>query len=109
METPAIAFEYYSENHELTDALKAKVEQRIQKLAKKHRDITGVSVAVHQVERSNTPHAYRARIVVYHKPETIVATEVAPTVQEALLNALSAIARQVREQRRKLRERWKRS
>lgn len=109
METPEIAFEYYSENHELTDALKAKVEQRIQKLAKKHRDITGVSVAVQQVEHSHTPHAYRARVVIYHRPENVVATEVAPTVQEALLGALNSVERQVREQRRKLREAWKRS
>ncbi|CAM3270746.1 ribosome hibernation-promoting factor, HPF/YfiA family [Rhodothermus bifroesti] len=109
METPNIAFEYYSENHELTDALKAKVEQRIYKLAKKNRDITGVSVAVQQAERSQTPHAYRVRVVVYHRPENIAAVEVAPSVQEALLSALDSIERQVREHRRKLREQWKRS
>ena len=109
METPEIAFEYYSENHELTDALKAKVEQRIQKLAKKHHDITGVSVAIQRVEHTHTPHAYRARVIIYHKPANAVATEVAPTVEEALLRALNSVERQVREQRRKLREQWKRS
>jgi ribosomal subunit interface protein len=104
MEAIDFAIEYHSETHEFTDSLKAKVEQRLGKLARQHRDITGASLAIHRVSGANRHHQFRVRLVLYHKPDNIAATHKADAVANALMEALNAIERQVRERRDRRRE-----
>jgi hypothetical protein len=47
-------------------------------------------------------------VVLYHRPENIAATATGEQAGEALLSALDAAGRQLRESRDMLRERWKR-
>ena len=105
METTGITVEYHDETVELTDALKAKVEQRLEKLARRHRDITGASMAVHTVSGSHRHQEYKVRLVLYHKPDNIAAIREADSVANALLETLDAVERQVREHRERQRER----
>ncbi|ARA92043.1 ribosomal subunit interface protein [Rhodothermaceae bacterium RA] len=110
MEAPALNIEYHSDTHEFTEAMKEKVEHRIRKLMRGHKDITGASVAV---ERHVTPQQhnkeYRVRIVLYFRPDNIAAVSKSDSLNAALQDALEAAERQVREHRDKLRERWKRA
>jgi ribosomal subunit interface protein len=100
--------EYHSSVEGFTDELKDKVAKRLQKLVQGKRDITGASVALEQLDGSTTPHAFRARVVIYQRPKNIAAIEKGETMTAALREALDAVERQVREQRERLRERWKR-
>ena len=105
MEATGFTIEYHTETYELTDSLRAKVEQRLEKLARGHRDMTGASLAVQMVSGTNRHHEYKVRLVLYHKPDNIVAIREADTVSNALLEALDAVERQVRERRERQRER----
>ena len=60
------------------------------------------------VAKTETPFLYEVTVVVYSRPEEIAATtkEADPVI--ALKDTLSAVERQVREKRAKLRDRWKR-
>jgi ribosome-associated translation inhibitor RaiA len=83
-------------------------EGRLRALMEGHTDIVDASVAVEELTGDTTPHLYEVRVVVYIRPEDIVAVEKHETAQGALKGALDAIERQVRERRAKLREIWKR-
>ncbi len=83
------------------------MEDRLGKLAGKHNDITGADVVVSEQTNASTPHWYRARVVVYIRPEYVAATKFGDNPGQALKEALGAVERQVHEQREKLRERWK--
>ncbi len=103
MNTFAFDIEYHSESSELTDALKAKVAHRLEKLAQQHRDITGASLAVHTISGANRHPEFKVRLVLYHKPDNIAAIRKGESVAKALLEALDAIERQVRDHRQRLR------
>jgi len=108
METIPFEIEFHLDGLHLTDDLKAKVSKRIEKLTKGHKDITGASVGIKKLTGSTTVHMFKARVVVYHRPENIAANEKGESVADALNGALDAVDRQVRQQRDLLRERWKR-
>ncbi|HMB92022.1 MAG TPA: ribosome-associated translation inhibitor RaiA [Rhodothermales bacterium] len=101
------AVEYHSETPELTDTLKEKVEQRLQKLAKRHHDITGASLSVDLQSHDDTSSytTYRVRLVVYQRPENVAAVREEDSVAAALKEVLDAVERQVRERRERQRER----
>lgn len=100
--------EFYSEVKTLEDELRPEAEKRLRELAKGHRDMVGASIAIEEpAANRETPYVYRARVVVYIRPENIAGEEQADTPQAALKGALDAVTRQVREKRRKLRTRWK--
>jgi ribosomal subunit interface protein len=101
------AIEYHSETPDLTDDLKEKVEKRLQKLAKRHRDITGASLSVDRPSHDDaSPYTvYRVRLVVYQRPENVAAVREDDSVATALKDVLDAVARQVRERRDRQRER----
>lgn len=110
MEAPALNIEYHSETQELTDAMKEKVERRIKKLMRGHKDITGASIGVEQhLSPQQHNKEYRVRLVLYFRPDNIAAVSKDEVLSTALQNALQAAERQVREHRDKLRERWKRT
>lgn len=101
--------EYHSDTPELTDDLKEKTERRLAKLTKRRKDVTGASIGVQTASGDTHPRAYRVRVVLYLRPDNVAAVRKEETVAQALSDALDAIERQVREQRDKLRETWKRS
>jgi ribosomal subunit interface protein len=101
--------EFHSDTPELTDDLKEKTERRLAKLTKRRKDVTGASISVQTASGDTHPRSYRARVVLYLRPDNVAAVRKEETVSQALGDALDAVERQVREQRDKLRETWKRS
>jgi len=87
--------------------MRAEVERRLQDLLEGHTDMVGAEVAVEELTGDTTPHMYEVRVVVYMRPESIVAVEKQETAIGALKGSLSAVERQVRQYREKLREPWK--
>jgi ribosome-associated translation inhibitor RaiA len=85
--------------------LKADTEQRLHKLLKGHTDLTGAAVALETLAQRTTQFIHRARVVVYARPENIAGVAEAETPEAALREALSAVERQVREKRARLRDR----
>jgi ribosome-associated translation inhibitor RaiA len=107
IDNDTFALEFTSNIAQPDAGLQVEAEDRLGKLAGKHRDIIGAAVVVTELSNDNTPHSYRARVVVYMRPENVVAAKEKDNPGQALKEALSAVERQVREQREKLRERWK--
>lgn len=107
MDNDDFDFEFYSEIPHVKDEYAAKTEQTLRELAKGHHDLIGASVAVEELAQRETPFLYRARVVVFIRPDNLAASEKGNAVETALKGALDAITRQVREQREKLRTRWK--
>lgn len=105
--TVDFTFEFTSEMDYPDDELRAEAERRLRALTEGHTDIVGASVAIEEVTSDTTPHRYEARVVVYIRPENLVAVEKAPEPMPTLRAALNAVERQVRERRAKLRERWR--
>jgi ribosomal subunit interface protein len=109
----AFNFDYEFQNKlgdvgDMADKLETEVETRLHKLTKGHTDITGASIILEHIDKeAQSPYIFRARIVLYTRPEYIVADQDADTALGALKSALSAVERQVREKRDKLRETWK--
>jgi ribosome-associated translation inhibitor RaiA len=105
-------FEFYNELENLGDLeekLRDEAETRLRKLSKGHTDITGAAVSLESLDKgAETNYIVRARVVAYVRPENIVGVEKGDNPLSALKNALSAVERQVREKRDKLRETWKR-
>ncbi len=107
MDTSDFDYEFYSEIPHVKEEYSAKVERELRELAKGHHDLIGASVAVEELAQRESPFLYRARVVVFIRPENLAATENAETVDAALKGALNAITRQVRAHREKLRTPWK--
>lgn len=87
--------------------MRTEAERWLRALLEGHTDITGAEVAVEELTGDTTPHVYEVRVVVYMRPESIVAVEKQETAIGALKGSLSAVERRVREYREKLRETWK--
>lgn len=101
------SFEFHSEVPNLDLDLQVEAEQRLRALAKGHTDLTGADIALEPIAQAEFPFKFRARVVVYIRPNYLAASEQAETPSGALKGALEAIERQIREQRERLRERWK--
>lgn len=101
------AFEFYTEVPDADDALRLETDRRLRTLTEGHTDITGASVALEELTGETTPNRFQARVVVYMRPDNIASVEKAETAEGALKGALSAVERQVRQARDKLRETWK--
>jgi ribosome-associated translation inhibitor RaiA len=101
------AFEFYTEVPDADDALRLEAEERLRSLTEGHTDITGASVAIEELTGETTPNRYQVRVVVYMRPDNLASVEKAETADAALKGALSAVERQVRQAREKLRETWK--
>lgn len=98
-------FEFQTEIPDPNDELRQQAENRLRKLTKGHSDLTGALVSVEEVTEGATPHGYDATVVVYKRPSNLAATEKSDSPDGALKGALSAVERQVRESRDKLRNR----
>ena len=100
-------FEFYAKVPDPEDALRWEANRRLAALTEGHDDITGASVTIEELTGETTPNRYEASVVVYIRPDNLAAVEKAETAEGALKGALTAIERQVRELREKLRETWK--
>lgn len=108
MEANLPTVEFHFDDVHLPRNVHDRIERRVTKWLKGHTDITGASIAIREMSGGSTAHEYRARVVLYHRPENIAATVSRPQAGEAVLAALDAAGRQLRETRDILRERWKR-
>jgi ribosome-associated translation inhibitor RaiA len=106
MNRTEFAFEYYSQIPDPEEVLRAEAERRLFALTEGHDDLIGASVTIEELTGETTPHRYEATVVVFMRPDNVAATEKAETSKGALKGALSAVERQVRELREKLRETW---
>jgi ribosome-associated translation inhibitor RaiA len=108
-EQPDFTFEFLNDTETLTtdeeNRLRDEAERRLRKLQGGHSDLIGAAVTVERMEHDETPHLYRARAVAYIRPENIAGVGKRDTAQGALKEALTAVERQVREKRERLRER----
>lgn len=107
---PDFAIEFDSRVPHVIEQLKPELEKRLTDLAKGHKDIVGASAVVEELAANReTPFVYRARVVVFIRPENIAADEKAESPQAALKGALDAVVRQVRQRREKLGKPWRRT
>ena len=100
--------EFQTGTSDLTEDLRIEAEDRLRELASDHNDLTGAAVAVTEPSQGDS-YIYEARVVVYKRPKNLASVEKDDTVEGALNGALSAMERQVREEREKRGEPWKRS
>jgi ribosome-associated translation inhibitor RaiA len=100
--------EFQSEVEYVEEALLEETAVRLRELAQGHNDMIGASVALEELTRAGTPHVYQVRVVVYIRPDNVVAVEKAETLELALKGAVDAVERQVRKLREKVGEPWQR-
>lgn len=93
-------------NNEIDDIKKSENEiytlavDRLSKLAKGHKDISGAAVNLKQPSKENqTPYVNEVTIVVYMGSDHIAATQKGEQFQATLDGALNAVERQVRDRR----------
>lgn len=86
------------------EALFVEADSRLRELADGHSDLTGSAINI----RHPAAAVYEATVVVYGRPNQLSATEKNEDASTALKGALSALERQVRQRREKLRKTWER-
>ncbi len=98
--------EFNVEIETVEEALLDETARRLRDLAGGHDDLTGASVALEELGGVETPYVYQARVVVYIRPDNVVAVEKDDALETALKGALDAVERQVRELRQKRGQSW---
>jgi ribosome-associated translation inhibitor RaiA len=104
MNQPDFTFEFHSELAQPDAELRTEAESQLRELTQDHTDIVGAAVAMEELTGDETPHTFQTRIVVYMRPDNVVAVEKAPDATTSLQQALNVIERQVHEKREELRE-----
>ncbi len=89
-----------------TDALRRMALSRLDRLAKGNKDLINASVVVVAEGRGETPHRFRARIMLEVRPHSVVSHQVDEEPELALRGALEAAERQVRDKRDELGRPW---
>jgi len=84
----------------------AEADSRLRELADGHSDLSGAAINVRQPARTETTFLHEVTVVVYTRPKHIAATTKETDPLAALNDSLSAVERQIREKREKLRDRW---
>ncbi len=79
------------------------------KLRQGRNDIVGAAVYMRKPLNENTSYSFQARTVAYIRGEDLSAIENSNTPEGALKGSLDALERQVRDQRKKMGQPWKRS
>lgn len=102
------SIEYHSKSDQITDELAELASTRLRNLRGDHTDMISASVTIEPATQAETPHDIQAQVVVHMRPERVVASHDGDSNTAALKGALDAVERQVREQRRKFKEHWKR-
>lgn len=108
MEIVDFPIEFHSDVPNLSPELEAEAERRLLNLRGDHSDMTGAAISVSNPAQEEVPYVFRVRIVVYTRPNDVVADKEDKTIEGAMKEALTAVERQIREKRKKLGEPWKR-
>jgi hypothetical protein len=95
-------FEFFNRTNLPDDKYYTIAYAQITEARKGHSDIVGASVSLEELSSDETPHAYQAQVVLYVRPDNIVAKEIMESAMDALQRALDEAIRQVREKREKL-------
>lgn len=77
-------------------------ERKLRNLTSEHSDLLGASVSIESLVKTETPHRFQVRIVVYKRPENIAVVEKGSEPMSTLKNALNAVEKNVRDSREKL-------
>lgn len=75
----------------LNERLQSQAETRLRKLQQGHTDLIGAAVSIEQPAKAETAFLYRARVVVYIRPENLAATAQEDDPLAALKRALSQV------------------
>lgn len=94
--------DYNIEVSHISDKFQRETEQRLRELTRDHSDLIGAAVALEKVADTQTYDLYRARILLYKRPQDIVVSKQDSDPMVALRDALDAIEEEVRESREKL-------
>jgi ribosome-associated translation inhibitor RaiA len=89
-------------------ALETDVVESLGKLSEGHSDMIGAMVSAKELASDETPHRFQTKVVVYLRPDNVVAEERADNLRASVKGALTAVERQVRDKRERLGEPWKR-
>ncbi len=108
MATPDFPIEIRSDTDSFTDKLRDKTLRRLADLKGNHTDMVSAAVTIEEVAKGEEAFRYEFKVVVHMRPDPLVASKEANTVEAAMKSALDALERQVRERRAKLKEHWKR-
>ena len=108
MGTLDLPIEFNVEVPAFPESSRQEIEQTLWDLAEDHQDMTGASITLSQPAHGETPYLFRVSIVVYMRPENAYAEEKSANLEAAIKGASEAIVRQVREERNKRGEPWKR-
>ena len=100
--------EFHLDNVKISQQLEQKVRDRFAVWKRGHHDITQAYVSLKQLSGKKSVHEYEAKIVLYHRPENIVAGHRASQIPEALTGAVQTIERQLRETRSAFRDKRRR-
>jgi ribosomal subunit interface protein len=107
MDNPSYTFEFHFDSEVGdTEDLREMVLERLDRLAKGHTDLVDASIVVETESKAETPHVFRARIVLHVRPSRIVGQEKDEQPVVALRGALQAVERQLREKRAELDRPW---
>ncbi|MGB7873075.1 MAG: hypothetical protein WBL25_01735 [Anaerolineales bacterium] len=86
----------------IEDEFNLEAEQGLRELASHHSDLTGASVSLENIVKTESPYLYQVRIVVYKRPENIAVVEKGGEPMVTLKGALDALDERVRASREKL-------
>lgn len=81
-------------------------ESRLKQLARGHTDLTGAAINIRPPSGGETMYLHEVVIILYIRPNHIVAVQKETNPHLALKEALNAVERQVRDRREKLQKRW---
>lgn len=87
--------------------LYSEAESRLKTLAQDHDDLRGAAINIRRPASRESAHLYEVTVVVYGRPDNTAATQEETSPELALKEALDSIERQVRERRKRLKDRWK--
>ena len=107
MDAPEFPIEINSESEAYTPDLQEKTFERLEQLKGDHTDMVGAAVTVNEIAKGEDAR-FEFKVVVYTRPDRVVASEKSNNIRTAMKGALDAMERQIREKREKLKEHWKR-
>lgn len=108
MASTEFPIEIHAETDGFTEELQRKTGDRLLRLKGDHTDMVSATISVEEIARGERPFRYQFKAILHMRPDRVVASEKADNVRSAMKGCLSALERQVRERRAKLKEHWKR-
>lgn len=108
MATPDFPVEIRSDTEGFTEKLRGKALGRLTDLKGDHTDIVSAAITIEEIAKGEEAFRYQFKVIAHMRPDPVIASKKADSVEAAMKSALDALERQVRERRDKLKEHWKR-